>query len=87
MNSVATRRFWSLFRALPAEVQSLAVKNYHLWRSDPNHPALRFRRLHGGSNRYTIRIGDHYRAVGRMESGSITWVWIGSHSEYNRLVR
>ena len=27
---VATRRFWELFQALPAQTQSLAAKNYHL---------------------------------------------------------
>lgn len=35
VNSVATRRFWDLFYALPEDVQRLAVKNYHLWRRDP----------------------------------------------------
>ena len=32
------RRFWELFRALPSEIQNLAVKNYHLWRQNPHHP-------------------------------------------------
>jgi hypothetical protein len=30
VNSVATRRFWVLFHALPVDVQQLAFKNYHL---------------------------------------------------------
>jgi len=45
VNSVASRRFWELFDALPGDVQELAVKNYNLWRRDPQHPSLRFRRL------------------------------------------
>jgi hypothetical protein len=49
VNSVATRRFWALFHALPNDVQQLAVKNYRLWRSDPNHPSLHFRRLQGSA--------------------------------------
>jgi len=32
VNSVATRRFWDLFNALPADVQSLALKAYQLVR-------------------------------------------------------
>jgi hypothetical protein len=32
VKSVATRRFWSLFLALPQDVQQTAIKNYHLWR-------------------------------------------------------
>ena len=64
VKSVTTRRFWELFQALPPEVQSLAVKNYHLWRRDPRHPSLRFRRLQGSEDRFSIRVGDHYRALG-----------------------
>jgi hypothetical protein len=87
MNSVATRRFWDLFHALPAEIQTLAIKNCHLWRVNPNHPALRFRRLKGSEDRFTVHIGDHYRALGRLSSGTMTWVWIGTHSDYDQLVR
>lgn len=44
LRSVATRRFWNLFYALPTNVQQLAVKNYRLWQQNPNHPSLHFRR-------------------------------------------
>ena len=87
MKSVGTRRFWNLYEALPPEVQRLATKNYHLWRSDTNHPSLRFRRLQASNDRFTIRIGDHYRAVGRKEADTITWIWIGTHAEYDSLIR
>ena len=56
MKSVATRRFWALFQALPSDVQSLAVKNYHLWRRNPGHPPPHFRRLQGNEGRYTVRV-------------------------------
>ena len=71
---------------LPADAQNLAVKNYHLWCSDPQHPSLHFRRLQGSTNRFTVRIGKHYRALGRLTKGTMTWVWIGTHSDYDRLV-
>ena len=86
VKSVASRRFWDLFYALPSDVQELAVKNYRLWQRDPHHPSLRFRRLQGSTDRFTVRVGDRYRALGRMTADTITWVWIGSHSEYDRLV-
>jgi hypothetical protein len=86
MKSVATRRFWTLFRALPRDVQNLAIKNYNLWRREPNHPSLHYHRLKGSDDRFTIRVGDHYRALGTLRSDSISWVWIGTHSEYDRLV-
>jgi hypothetical protein len=58
VNSVATRRFWDLFHALAPEIQKLAVKNYELWRRDPYHPSLHFRRLKGSQDRFSIRVAD-----------------------------
>jgi len=86
VTSVATRRFWDLFKELPGDVQNLAVKNYQLWRRDPQHPSLRFSRLQGSADRYSIRVGDHYRALGRLAADTMTWVWIGTHAKYDRLV-
>ena len=86
MTSVATSRFWAQFEALPSEIQKLAVKNYRLWRREPRHPSLRFRRLQGSEDRFTVRIGDHYRALGRQKGDRLTWVWIGSHADYDRLM-
>jgi hypothetical protein len=86
VNSVATPLFWDLFHALPAEIQELAVKNYRLWRQDPHHRSLHFRRLKGSEDRFSVRVGDHYRALGRLTAETMTWVWIGAHSEYDRLV-
>jgi len=53
-----------LFDALPRDVQQLAIKNYHLWRSDPRHPSLHFRRLEGSADRFSVLVGDHYGALG-----------------------
>jgi len=63
-----------------------ADKNYRLWQHDPHHPSLRLRRLKGSPDRFTVRIGDHYRALGKLTGNTITWVWIGSHADYDRLV-
>jgi hypothetical protein len=79
VKSIATRRFWELFRALPSEIQNLAVKNYHLWRQNPHHPSLRFRRVQGSEDRYSNR------ALARRVGETIIWVWIGTHSDYDRL--
>jgi hypothetical protein len=86
VTSLATRRFWSLFHALPRDVQELALKSYHVWRRDPHHPSLHFRRLRGGADRFTIRIGEHHRALATLKGDTITWVWTGTHAEYDRLV-
>lgn len=36
--------------------------------------------------RFTVRVGDHYSALGTQYDGKMIWVWIGSHSDYDRLV-
>ena len=84
MKSLATKRFWSLFLALPVEVQQLATKTYSLWRLNPGHPSIRFRRLRD-SELFTARVGDHYRALGRLQGDTIIWLWIGSHAGYDRI--
>lgn len=87
MKSLATPRFWRLYHQLPSEAQDLTTKSYHLWLRNPSHPSLRFRRLEGKEDLATVRIGDHYRALGVLEPNQITWVWIGTHAEYDRLVK
>jgi len=86
LKSKSTARFWKLYAALPARVQRLARKNHRLWLDDHTHPSLGFKRLKGGSGkRFSIRIGDHYRAIGQQIDDTIEWVWIGSHEDYNKL--
>ena len=87
MTFQASPRFWHMFKNLPVDIQRLAVKNYHLWQANPSHPSLRYRRLEGRENLETVRIGDHYRAIGLIEPGVVAWIWIGPHSEYNQLTR
>ena len=86
MTSRATARFWKLYNQLPGAVQELAVKNYKLWWKNHSHPSLHFKKLAGEGNRFSVRIGNHHRAIGQEVVGGVEWVWIGSHEEYNKIV-
>jgi hypothetical protein len=86
LKSRTTRRFWGLFEKLPDDVQDRARKTYEQFREDPAHPGLRFKRVDDDEPLYSVRIGIHYRAVGLLESDTITWFWIGSHTDYERLL-
>jgi hypothetical protein len=67
-------------------VQQLARKNYELWKVNPGHPSLAFKKLKGGTGtRFSVRVGDHYRALGQTVPDGVEWVWIGSHEAYNQL--
>jgi hypothetical protein len=39
------------------------------------------------ANVWSVRIGDHFRAIARREDELVVWFWIGSHEEYNDLIR
>ena len=83
MRHLASPRFWALYQALPADVRDLADKKYALLKSDPRHPSLHFKRL---GELWSVRVGDHYRALGTDIKEGIYWVWIGTHAEYDRVV-
>jgi hypothetical protein len=88
--SRTTRGFWKLFDALPDEVQRQAVRAYTIWRADPSHRSLQFKCISERHQAYSVRVGIHWRAIGYRESGPgedvVTWFWIGSHADYDRLV-
>jgi hypothetical protein len=67
-------------------VQRTARRAFRLWKADPAYPGLRFKKIHGGEEIYSVRIGIGWRAVGFKENDVITWFWIGSHADYDRLI-
>jgi hypothetical protein len=86
MQSRATRQFWRLFSDLPDDIQRDAKRAYRLFQANPAHPGLQFKKLEGEDNIYSVMIGLNYRALAAMKKERIVWYWIGSHSEYDRLV-
>lgn len=80
----ATRRFWHCFEALPVHVKALARKNYELLRRDPRHPSLRLKKVAG---LWSVRVGRDHRALATEDEDGLIWVWIGTHEEYDRLLR
>src|SRR5258707_8288438 len=68
------------------EPKSQAYAAYRLFVLDPRHPSLHFKKLH--DNLYSVRVGSHYRALGITENSSlIIWIWIGSHADYDKLIK
>jgi hypothetical protein len=87
VKSSLTDDFLVCFRELPDHVQDAARRNYRRWRLNPNHPSLHFRQIHPIEPLYSVRIGIGWRALGLVEGDEITWFWIGSHAEYDRLIQ
>jgi hypothetical protein len=80
--SRGTSEFWRRYRALPVEVRALAQKNYRLWSANAYHPSLQFKSI--GKSDWSVRVGGHYRAVGKFSGETFLWEWIGSHEEYSK---
>ena len=59
---------------------------YQLFRRNPSHPGLNFKKVDDENNIYSARIGLRYRALGQLDGSDIVWFWIGPHSDYDRLV-
>jgi hypothetical protein len=85
MTSSGTPEFWSLYRVLPADVRDLARKAFEQWPDNPSHPSLHWKRLRGSV--WSARVHYQYRAVARVDGDDVLWFWIGSHADYDRLLR
>jgi hypothetical protein len=78
-------RFWKAYQNLPADIRTLARKTYRVWRDNPRHPSLHFKKV--AADAWSIRIGASYRALATEEEGTLIWFWVGSHGDYERLLR
>ena len=84
MKHYASPEFWKLFYLLPLETQQLAKANYRLLKANPRHPSLRFKKV---GPYWSVRVGRGFRALGTPLNDGILWGWIGSHADYDRLLR
>ena len=84
MRHYASRRFWQCYHSLPQAVQELADRNFRLLRENPTHPSLSFKKA--GRFR-SARAGLHYRALAVEVNDGCLWFWIGTHADYDRLIK
>ena len=87
MISHTTERFRKLLADLPKEIQRQAKEAYAQFQKDPYHPGLRFKRVHSRRPIYAVRISKDYRVLGIRQDSEIIWFWIGSHSDYDNILK
>ena len=80
----ATQRFWKCFGGLPEPIQELANRNFHVLKSDPRHPSLHFKKI---GQFWSVRVGLDYRALAVEDMEDFVWVWIGTHNDYERMIK
>jgi hypothetical protein len=85
MKHFAAPSFWDCYNTLPLHVQQLADKNFDLLKHNTHHSSLHLKRI---NDYWSVRVGVGYRALGvSSESGDAVWFWIGTHREYERLIK
>ena len=87
MNSRTRPSFWRAYARLDVPVRAAARRAYALFLENPSHPSLRFKKLAGLEQAWSVRVSEHYRAVGERQGDTIYWVWIGTHNEFDKLFR
>lgn len=73
MKSKRTKQFHKLFAQLPSDMQEQAREVYELFKQNPYHPSLHFKRIDPQEPIYSVRVSRNYRAVGWMEGDTIIW--------------
>ena len=87
MISHTTSGFRKALSKLSDSVRSQARTAYRQFVEDPYYPNLQFKCIHATDPIYSARINIDYRAVGILNNSEIVWFWIGSHSEYDKLLK
>jgi mRNA-degrading endonuclease RelE of RelBE toxin-antitoxin system len=76
--------FWKYYEHLPVDIRDLADKNFQLLKDNPSHPFLQFKKV---GKIWSARVGSNYRAIATQIEEGYLWVWIGTHAEYDKLLR
>lgn len=77
--------FWRAYANLDPRIRDAAKRAYTLFAENPAHPSLRFKKLAGYEDVWSVRINEQYRAVGQRNGETVVWVWIGSHNDFDKL--
>jgi plasmid maintenance system killer protein len=87
VRSHANAKSWRQLQALPQDIRTQSYKAYATFKRDPSHPSLNFELIDRQAGIWSARINDNYRVLGVRDGGEITWFWIGTHREYEKLIR
>lgn len=85
MTSYADRDFWRAFARLPKEVRNQATEAFEQFSVNPFYRSLHFKPVRGQRDVWSARVSENYRVVGLRDGDEITWTWIGTHAEYDKL--
>jgi hypothetical protein len=83
--SRATPSFWRALDRLDGTGRRAAERAFRRFQVDPHQNSLSFKKLAGHANLWSVRVSLDLRAVGHRTGDVMTWVWIGTHNEFDNL--
>ena len=70
---------------LPRDVRRQTGRTFKKFKRNPYHPSLQFKKVRNPYT-YSARVNDDYRVMGIWRDDTITWFWVGKHSNYDKLI-
>jgi hypothetical protein len=86
VTSHVNARFRRHFANLPKRIQEQSRRAYRLFKTDPGHRGLEFKKLPPHQDIWSVRVTDDYRAIGQRQGEVMVWFFIGTHAEYDALL-
>lgn len=84
MKHRTTSAFWQSYEDLPSDIRAIADRNFDLLKTDPLHPSLHFKQV---GRLWSARVGMGWRALAIRDGDDFVWFWIGSHADYDKLLK
>lgn len=70
--------------SFPSGSAPLPIRTMILLKINSRHPSLQLKKV---GRFWSVRVGSHYRALATEADGDLIWLWIGSHADYDALIR
>ncbi|MCK5057473.1 MAG: hypothetical protein KAT34_12495 [Candidatus Aminicenantes bacterium] len=62
----------------------LAKESFELLKRDPTYPSLQFKKV---GKFWSARVGLNYRSLAVEDGEFFIWVWIGTHDDYDKMIK
>jgi hypothetical protein len=88
LGSSLSPKFFDAYRHLPAGIRAKARESYRLFVVDPASVKFKtIKRLAAGNQLCSARVTRDYCVLGVLTNDIVIWFWIGSHDNYERLIK
>jgi len=81
---LTANHFWKYYNVLPENIRNLSRENFEILKKNPYYLSIHFKKI---GKFWSVRIGDYYRALAIEEGEDYIWFWIGTHNDYDNMVK